>query len=96
VWSWQHIAMNHKTGILICYVRKMNASVEIFIIIFFTGRMKTYPAFVPIFDDSKYADTYILYLPRQCKRVQVFRLAEFFCEDDFVSWECDSSKIRKE
>jgi hypothetical protein len=61
----------------------MNGPVKIFIIIFPTIiRCKTEQQF-PFFPDGKYTYPDVLYLPGESEGKQVFRLAKFFCKNDF-------------
>jgi hypothetical protein len=39
--------------------------------------------FFPLFSNGKNADADILYLPRERKRMKIFRLAKFLSKNDF-------------
>ena len=80
----QYVAMYHIAGVLAIDAIGINGPVEILIIIFILVKRGKTGHLLPFFTDGKNAQAYVLAFTGQCKGIEVFRLAEFLCENDFV------------
>ena len=80
----QHITMYHVAGILFTDRIYIDRPVKVFVIIFILIKRGKTGHFLPFLADGENAQADILAFTGQCEGIEILRLAELFCKDDFV------------